>query len=152
MTRTRLLILLIALNLALSSFLILSAMLKLFDLATFTTSLTAHHLIPPALIPTGSVLIPASELGLGLISLIWLCESCSRQKGLRVLTLSFGLLTLYSTALVVFPPPVPAPCGCGFAQGPVESWTLPAIRNLALTSLPVLTALLTPIHASRSRA
>ncbi len=109
------------------SALVYAGLSKIGQAAAFASVLDAHNLLPSALVPLASVLIPWVEIGLGVGCLF----------GYRLAI--HGTVAMYGVMFVVIARGLilrlDIPCGCFGGTEPLSQWTL--LRDIMLLAFAV---------------
>lgn len=113
-----------------------AAFLKVDDIQEFRRILIAQRLIGENQSGLTAWVITGAELGIGCVAFGLALQRPLRLAAIAALMMAllFAAFAIYSAALVVFPPPKPVPCGCGFSPLPVSDWAGIAARNGAITT------------------
>ena len=114
---------------------------KLIDPAAFSKTIASHGLLPADLAPNIAWGVIALELAIG-ISALWLVLGERRIKPAAIATaILFGSFAWYAGAMVLFPPPAPASCGCAWASAANDqpaNWRVIAGRDSVAAALLLL--------------
>lgn len=124
-----------------SVWLIVAAWMKFIDLTAFRTSLTAHGALGSSAIPVLAMLVPSSELAVGIVA-TWLLVIGRASRSCIVVSVPFLIFFVYALWIHGHPPLKPAACGCGWSRKPVENWLLVAAINAGVGCSLLATACL----------
>lgn len=118
----------------------LAAMIKISAPEAFADALWRQGVFTADLQPIVAWAIPIIELLIAFLVLrdVTLLRLVARPA--LVLACTFAAFAGYAFVLVLSPPAKPAPCGCGFSQAPIASWSEPCIRNAAVAVALAMTA------------
>jgi hypothetical protein len=133
-----------AISLAGACVLMVAGFAKLLDQERFVSAVTNHGIVPSALAGDASRAFIMAELAVATGS-VW--ALLTRRPALAgwLLAAVFAVFSWYAAALVVFPPPAPAACGCGVLGGSGDAhWPEITARNVAAALLLGLSAKFTP--------
>lgn len=142
--------------LAAATWLLVSAFAKLADIGAFSSALAMQGLLALSLIPIVAWSVPFAELTIGIIAIRRLLADPNSRMGWWLCSVVYASLGVYTGFLWLYPPSVPAPCGCAGSAAPVADWADPAIRNfgaaIVLLVAPILrrSSALTPAVTNES--
>lgn len=110
-------------------------LVKSVEFSRFTEVVLAHDLLPSASVPVLGAALVSIEIFVGAFA-IWAAMGSPRRCAIGSVAVTLLLLgfTGYASALSIFPPPVPVPCGCTGTSAVVESWVPIMMRNAWVTT------------------
>lgn len=115
--------------LVLCLFLLVSAFFKLADPASFREAIRAQGLLTPGLAMGAVYAVPVLEILAAVVTLAGQALGGRATRVALLLPMMFLSFSIYAMLLHWFPPPKPAPCGCGGGKSPVGDWSLIALRS-----------------------
>jgi hypothetical protein len=137
-------------SLSLAIWLLVSGFVKIADPGPWEESLRDHRLFNGTLLRVVDETVPWVEIAVGLGAVWWLLTARA-EMSMVAIGVWFSCLSIYSTALVVMPPPKASSCGCGISQSRRLDWRPLAVQNAGIGSALLLFGFIVPRVRSDQR-
>ena len=130
--------------LAAATLLIFTGFAKAFDTESFALTLAAHGLIPEPIVGQAASAVIVGEIVVGVAAVALLAAWGRLALAAGLLAGVAGAFGWYAFFMVLFPPPAPVGCGCGFSASDTPAdWPMIAARNAAVAVVLAMISLAT---------
>lgn len=115
-----------------AALLIFTGFVKLLDEESFALTIAAHGLVPEPVVGQIASVVVIGEIVLGVVAVALMAAWGRLSVAAGLLAGVAGMFGWYAFFMVLFPPPEPVGCGCGFtgSDAPAD-WPMIAARNAA---------------------